>query len=207
MKNKFWIFLVIIFIMQIYSVSALTINSVNSNPSEIEPGENFVLNLKIENNLNEDIESVTVSLDLNPDISPTTGQIIYQLPFAPYKSSNEARIDEILEREDEKASFDLTVFSDASSGTYMVPVQVSYTLSDNGTLVKDENLGLVSVIINAKPKMDVSSESNLIKGTKGKISLKIINSGLGNAKFLSVNLNQIAGIQITSSKEVYIGNR
>lgn len=207
-KNKFWILLTVIFITQLYLASALTITSVASNPNEVQPGEKFSLDLKIENNLNQDIEDVIVSLDLNANINPVTGQIISSaVPFAPYQSSNEVRIDSINEDDNEKADFDLTAFSDAVSGTYTIPVQISYTLSDNGTRVNNENLGLVSVIINAKPKIDVSSEGSvLIKGIKGKISIKVVNSGLGDAKFLSISLNQIAGLQITDSSKVYIGN-
>jgi len=198
MKTKFFILLTAIFLTQIYLASALTITSVISNPAEVQPGEKFSLDLKIENTLNQDIEDVVVSLVL----SSAQGTI----PFAPYQSSNEIRIDSIDEDDNEKANFDLMAFSDSVSGTYTIPVQVSYTL-DNGTRVSNENLGVVSVIINAKPKIDVSSEGGLlIKGTNGKISIKVINSGLGDSKFLSVSLKSISGIQLTNSNKVYIGN-
>lgn len=198
MKTKILIFLTAIFFAQIYLVSALTIASVTSNPSEIQPGEKFSLGLEIENNLEEDIENVIVSLILNDKTNP--------VPFAPYQSSSEYTIEDISEGDDEKASFDLIAFSDALSGTYTIPVQVSYRL-DNGTQSLFESLGIVSVIINAKPKIDISSVGSvLIRGTKGKISIKVINSGLGDAKFLSVNLKQISGMKITNSDKVYIGN-
>jgi len=194
-KNKFWILLTAIFLTQIYLVSALTITSVTSNPNEVQPGEKFSLDLKIENNLNQDIEDVVVSLDLS--------KITY---FAPYQSSNEVRIDSINEDDNEKANFDLIASSDVISGTYTIPVTVSYTYTDSDG-VQNESLGVISVIVNAKPKIDVSSEGSvLIKGTKGKISIKVINSGLGDSKFLSISLNQVAGLRITDSNNVYIGN-
>jgi hypothetical protein len=206
-KNKFWILLIAIFITQLYLVSSLTISSVNTNPNEVQPGEKFSLDLKIENNLEDDVENVVVSLNLNAVISPTTGQVISSAPpFAPYQSSSEVIIEDINGEDDEKASFDLIAFSDAVSGTYNIPIQVSYKLN-NGTKVPSESLGVVSVIVNAKPQIDVSSEGGvLIKGTNGKISIKIVNSGLGNAKFLSISLNQISGMRITGSNKVYIGN-
>jgi len=198
MKTKFLILFAAIFIVQIYMASALTIRSATSNPSEVQPGERFSLNLKIENNLNEDVEDIVVNLVLS------SGQTV--IPFAPYQSSNEVRIDDIAEDDKENADFDLMTFSDATSGTYTIPVQVSYTLS-NGTRVSNENLGIVSVIINAKPKIGPSLEDSiLIKGTTGKITIKIVNSGLGDSKFLSVSLNSVSGIQTTSSSSVYIGN-
>jgi len=206
MKTKFWILFVTLFVAQLYLVSSLTITSVTSSPSEVQPGEKFSLDLKIENNLNQDIEDVVVSLELN-GVNPTTGQVISSVPFAPYQSSSEVRIDSINEDDKENANFDLMAFSDSASGTYTIPVKISYTLSNNGTRMDNENLGVVSVIINAKPEIDISSEGGaLIKGSKGKITIKIVNSGLGNAKFLSVGLKQIGGIQLTNSNKVYIGN-
>jgi hypothetical protein len=185
-----------LFIAQLYLASALTIRSATSNPSEVQPGEKFTLDLKIENDLNHDIDNVIVSLDLT------------KIPFAPYKSSNEAQIDRIDKNDDEKADFDLTAFSNAVSGTYLVPVMISYTYNGiNGTAVQNESLGVVSVIVNAKPNIVVSSVGNaLIKGQSGKITVQIVNSGLGTSNFLSVNLGNVNGISMTSSDNVYIGN-
>ncbi len=194
MKTKFLILFAVIFMAQIYLASALTIGSVTSTPSEVQPGEKFSLDLKIENDLNSDIENVIVTLDLSSN-----------LPFAPYQSSNEVQIDKIDEDDDEKADFDLSAFSNAVSGTYLIPVKISYDILNDS--VENESLGMVSVIVNAKPKIDLSSEGGvLIKGTEGTISLRIINSGLGDAKFLSVDLSSITGMEITSSDKVYLGN-
>ncbi len=190
MKSKLLILLTAIFIAQLYLASALTISSVTSNPSEVQPGEKFSLDLTIKNNLNQDAENVIVSLNLNQQ----------QIPFAPYQSSNEKKIDSIIEDDKEKVGFNLIAFSDAVSGIYNIPVQITY---NNGT---SENF-LVSVIINAKPKIDISSEGPvLIRGTNGKITIKIVNSGLGNSKFLSLSLSQVSGTQIIGPNNVYIGN-
>jgi len=196
--SKTAILLISIFILQVCFVSALTITSTTSNPTEVQPGEKISLTLNIENNLNEDIDNVVVSLGLT-----STTKVI---PFAPYQSSNEYRIDEILEGDKEKARFDLISFSDSESGTYTIPVKVSYNL-ENGTLISNQEIGLVTAIINAKPSIELSLENNaLIKGTNGKISIKIINSGMGESKFLSIKLNPINGIKMISSNKVYIGS-
>ncbi len=205
-NNKFWILFIAIFLTQLYLVSAITITSVNTNPDEVQPGGKFTLNLKIENNLEENADNVVVSLILNEIRIPTTGQIISTaVPFAPYQSSNEVRIDTIESDDHETASFDLIVFPNAVSGTYNLPVKINYDLSD-GTSEPEEDF-LVSVIVNAKPNIDVSSEGEaLIRGMNGKISIKIVNSGLGDAQFLNINLNPVLGMQITSTNKVYIGN-
>jgi hypothetical protein len=191
--TKILILLVAVLLAQTYLASALTITSVTSSPHDIQPGEKFSLDLKVENNLNQDIENVVVSLDLSKTI------------FAPYQSSNEVRIEGISQDDDEKASFDLIASSDAVSGTYTIPVKITYDL-DNGTAVTPEEF-IVSATISANPNIGVSSENNiLIKGTSGKLTIKIINSGLGGSKFLSISVQQVSGIKITSPNNVYIGN-
>jgi len=204
MKNKILILLAVILIMQICLASALTIGSVKSNPIEVQPGEKIHLSLTIKNDLTQDVENVIVSLNLN-GLTDTTGKIIIPvIPFAPYQSSNEDIIDSINEDEHETAGFDLIALSSADSGTYTIPVQIIYTGSDDNKS-STENF-LISATINAKPKIDISSETSLIKGTSGKITIKIVNSGLGSGKFISVNLKQVSGIKITSPNSVYIGN-
>lgn len=196
MKIKFLVLFAVILVAQVYLASALTISSATTNPSEIQPGDHFSLSLKVENTLSEDIENIVISLNLNG-----------QLPLAPYQSSNQVQIDRINSGDDEIANFELSALSNGVSGTYLVPVQISYNLQSNASAPPiNENLGVVSIVVNAKPQIDISSESTLIKGTQGKISLKIVNSGLGNAKFLSVSLSDFSAMQITGSNQVYIGN-
>ncbi len=193
MKNKILILFAAIVIVQLYLISALAIKSTSSDPDEIQPGEKFSLNLKIENDLGKDVTEVVIKLGLNEKI-----------PFAPYQSSSEYNIGEINKDDNENANFDLIAFSDATSGTYMIPVTVSY---NNGIPVEDEPLGLVSIIINAKPKIAISSENSiLIKGSNGKISLKVVNLGLGGCKFLNINAKEVSGVKITSPEGIYIGN-
>ena len=80
------IFLAILVINLIVGLaSALTISSVESMPGEINPGEKVTLSLTIENNLDQDVENVVVSLDLK------------DVPFAPYHSSNEVSFEKIKE--------------------------------------------------------------------------------------------------------------
>jgi len=197
MKKKLLIILTALFIAQICLASALTISSVSTDPSEVQPGEKVTLKLTIDNDLNQDIENVVVTIN-----ATSTSAI----PFAPYQSSNEERIDEIGEEDKEKVSFDLIALSNAESGTYTIPVTITYTLSDDDE-EGEPYTGLVSIIINAKPNIEISSQgSALIKGTSGKITLKIVNSGLGESKFMNVQISKVNGISLTSSDNVYIGN-
>ncbi len=66
---------------------------------------------------------------------------------------------------------------------------------------------MISLIITANPKLEIKKrESLLIKGEKNELTFEIINSGLGDAKFLSLKLEEIVGITILDSREKYIGS-
>ena len=190
MKDKL-IIIGIIAVLLINLASALTIDSVISSPAEIQPGERVNVELVIENNLGEDVEDVAVSLDLT------------NVPFAPYQSSSELSIDKIKDDNEEDLSFKLIADSDAKSGNYKLPVKIKYRINSENK----EDSGLISLIVNAKPKLDVSVEDSvLIKGKTADLKIKVTNSGLGEAKLLNIKLGNVLGIKMLSTDTVYIGS-
>jgi len=186
------IFLAILVINLIVGLaSALTISSVESMPGEINSGEKVTLSLTIENNLDQDVENVVVTLDLK------------DVPFAPYHSSNEVSFEKIKEDKEKTAEFDLIADSDAESMAYKIPVKISYTIGGNESLSE----GVISLIINARSEIQVNVEDSLlIKGRNADLKIKVINSGLGNAKLLSVEIKPVVGIKITDNEKKYIGD-
>lgn len=177
----------IIFVVQLIGIaSAVTITSVSSSPSRVNPGENVDISLTLKNNFDYDLKNVLVGLDLK------------NVPFAPYQQGSERVISELDEDDSESISFGLTALADAASGTYKVPVTISY----NSTIKTD----YISITINAAPKLDLSYEGTIIKGRNGELSIKVINSGLGEVKLLSMKLEDVPGIKILGEKYVYIGN-
>lgn len=182
---------IILLVSLVNLASALTITSVSSNPAEIQPGEKVSLDLTIENNLDKDVTDVVVSLDLT------------NVPFAPYQSSSEGRIGDLDEDDEETIKFDLIADSNAELGSYKIPVKISY---NNGSEIQNEK-GMISLIISASPKLEVSAEEGaFIKGSNVVLGINIVNSGFGGAKFLSVKLNEGLGFKIIGSNSVYIGN-
>lgn len=168
--------------------SALTINSVVTSPEDIAPGQEFSLKIELENNLGDDATDIDVSLNL------------LNVPFAPVKSS-EVSIDDLDDGDKEKASFDLIAQADAEAGTYKIPLNIVYKV-DNQTKNKSS---LVSVTVNAKPNLVLTSESSLIEGQKTKLDIKLTNTGLAKAKFLTVQIGS-GNYDVLSAKSVYIGD-
>jgi len=191
MKAKFvTLFMGMIFILGIGLGNALVINSVFTNPAEVQPGEKISVELAIENNLNEDIENVVISLDLS------------DVPFSPYQSSNQISLDKIKEDKEKEVEFELIADSDAESGAYKIPVKISYLINDS----EKESSGLIGLIVKANPNLELSSESILIKGRNSNLNIKITNSGLGDAKLLSLKIKNVVGIKVIGSNKAYIGD-
>jgi len=190
MKNKLILSIIAIILIQIYLANALTIASVSISPQQIAPGGNAKISLEIKNNLEEDLTNVEISLDLK------------DLPFAPYQSSSETTFDEIREDRSKTAEFEVVALSNAESGTYKIPVKLSYKDSEGE---KVEKTSYISLIINSKPDLQIDYEGNLIKGKNNELTIKIVNSGLSSVKLLSLEVSGISGLKILSSKAVYIG--
>lgn len=181
---------IIVTLQLICIASALTINSVDISPKETTPGKKTTVNFDIENTLDDIVYNVNVALDL-------TG-----LPFAPYQSSNQASVDEINDGKSYSFNFELLANADAESGVYKIPVIIDYTIDSE----RKQTKGLISIIINALPKIEISSDKSfLIKGQENSLTIKITNSGLGDARLLSVKLKDIQGIKYLNSNNVYIG--
>jgi len=169
-------------------VSALNIDSVSINPQEVAPGKSVEVKIVLENNLDDDVSNVDVSLNLA------------SVPFAPEKTT-EVFFNEILSDKSKDAIFDLIANSDAESGVYKIPLAISYD-AENGS---EKKATFISITINGKPELSLNADNFLLVGNN-KLTIKITNSGLAKAKFLELNAQSGAGYSIISASKVYIGD-
>lgn len=166
-------------------VSAIVISSADSD--NIAPGQEGKLTIVLKNNNNQDLEDVSLSLDFS------------NLPLSA-KGSSEETLDEF--NEDDRESFVFTIRADVSAkpADYKIPYIISY--KNASSLQK----GTVSVRVSASPDMEFSSSvQNPIVGQKGKITLKLTNKGLGEARFISVKLIP-EGFTLLSEDSAYISS-
>ena len=193
MTSKTPLFAICMILLSLSLVSAVSIKDVSSSPTQVEPGEIASITIEIENILEKDVYNLNVKLDLS------------ESPFAPYQSSSEKFVEEILEGDDEKFTYKLIVLPSTSSGIYKVPVQIDYVDEDGNASTKTE---LISITVNAEPELKISVEepSALIRGSENSFSLKIINSGLADIKFVYFTVGEVNGINFLSEKEQYIGD-
>lgn len=169
--------------------SAVTIKDISVSPSTVEPGKTASVRVSLENNFDEQIDNVQVAVDLT------------NVPIAP-KSSSSVFVEKIKSDKSDDFEFDISVNSDAEAGVYKFPVLIKYEFN-NKTIQEGS---LVSLTVNAKPILDLSTDGFLLANQKGTLTIKITNLGLAKARFLEANLGDSSGYQILSSKKNYIGD-
>ncbi len=178
--------------ISITMISAITIKDVSSSPNEIIPGEIASVSIEIENIFEENVENLNIKLDLS------------EAPFAPYQSSSEKYLEELDDGDEETFVFKLIALPETNTGIYKIPVKINYEYEGENKTKED----LISLIVNSKPELKVSLEDSvvLIKGKENKISIKIINSGLSDTKFVYLETLDISGIKFLDEKEKYLGD-
>lgn len=210
-KTLLSIMLGILLVANILMVSAVTIKDVSSTPDEVEPGEVFDISIEIENTHYFNIEDIKVRLILTEEkgeTNPLTGIAETQgaeVPFAPYQASSEKFLEDLESDKKEDFKFKLIVLPDTSTGVYKVGVEITYVDGEGNDYSKDE---LISVIVNSKPELKVSLEDSivLIKGQENTFSVRLVNSGLADVKFVYMNAREVSGMRYISEKEQYIGD-
>lgn len=165
---------------------------VNADYVTIYPGEQGKVKIEIENNEDFDIEDVSFVLDLE------------DLPFTSVGSS-EKDIDEIDEDDDDSISFTLRASSSIEPGDYNIPYTMKYVnAEDTDEGFKKE--GSFGIRVSAKTDLDFSIEvkEGPIIGQEGRVSLEIINKGLGEIKSVSVQIMP-EGFELLSKDKVFVG--
>jgi len=166
--------------------SAVVINSVNT--PLISPGDEGEIRIEVENTLNTDVQDVSIALKFET------------LPFIPIGTS-EQLVDEINEDDDEDFVFRIKSSSDAKAGDYEIPYTLQYEI--NGET--KTRTGTIGLRVRASPDLVFSiSTENPVVGQRGKITLKIINKGFSDARFVSVTALS-DGFTILSDSQEYIG--
>ncbi len=171
----------------------LAIKDVVSEPKEIAPGQTAIISLLLQNIANSIIKDIRVTLDIKGK------------PFAPVGSSNQKSILYLKPGEYINLSFNLIAEGDADADVYQMPVIFEYVDELGTKYSKNSTIGL---IVGSAPELDVIIDSTTIykAGMAGDVSIKFVNKGATDIKFLNVKLNNIENSITKSNEEVYVGN-
>jgi len=176
----------IFLVLTLSLISAVTVESVDTG--KFLPGSSDQVTVTLKNNLQDDVTDVSFSLNLAGTQFTTIG-------------SSEDSIDEIQTDDSENFRFILKTPPEIKPGDYNIPYTITY---NDGTAIVKKN-GSFGITIGAKTELSysVTSEKNVL-GEKDSLKLNIVNSGLGDVRFVSVKVEGV-GMDILSTKEEYIG--
>lgn len=173
------------------SLSFASAVNVDAEYASIFPGEEGKIRIDLKNNNNFDVELISIELNLE------------DIPFVAIGSS-EKSIDELDEDDKESVTFTIKPSAEIVPGDYEIPYILKYTNVDTGN--EATKSGAFGLRVDAKTDLTFSVESkNNIINQKGKLTLKVINQGLGEARFVSVQVFP-QGYELLSPEIVYIGN-
>ena len=187
MKTKI-ITIFALFILSLSFASAVVISDVSQQ--ELFPGEQTNLDLSVKNTLNDDIEDVSLNL------------VFDNTPFIPIGGSEDG-VDEIRDGNTKNFHYVIKASQDIKPGDYNIPYEITFLDTR-----KDETItktGSIGIIVSARTELDYSAEiENNVINEQGKVTLKIINSGFGDIKFVNVQIFPEGFILLGSAND-YIG--
>jgi len=187
-------------LLALYLISMLAFTSalvVDADYKIAYPGEEVSIGIDVDNNFGYDIEDISIQL------------ILDDVPFTSVGSS-EKSLDDLDDGDDDSKTFTLKASTSTVPGDYDIPYIIRYTNAEETNATSENKTGSFGIRISAKTELDFSVESSgdttdtALVGGKGKISLKVINQGLGEIKFVSVQIFP-SGFELTSGDKIYIG--
>ncbi len=176
----------------------LAVEQFATQPSVTAPGSKTKLTIMLKNYATSLLKDIKVSLDLGKSSDTTT-------PFSPVGSTNEKVVSYIEPQGTVPLEFELLVDPDAVSKSYKIPISIKYSDSVN----KDYNKSnIVTIVVGDDPDISVGIDSATVytAGSAGEVTVKIVNKGLPDMKFVNVYIAKSDKYMIGSPAEVYIGN-
>ena len=191
--------------------STLSVESVETEPELIVPGQTNKVKVTLTNIADSVIKDVTFKLDLTystilsqvTTLDPLAGYSA--LPFAPVNSATEKKVRFINPGKSHVFEYDIIADSDAESRVYKVPIEITYYDELDNKYTKNDIIGL---IVGTPPDLSVVVDStDLTLGKKvGTVTLRVINKGFTDVKFLDLWVESNGVYELLSAPEVYIGN-
>jgi hypothetical protein len=173
----------------------LSIISVKTLPEKIKPGDDVEVIVTLKNTVPVLMKNIDVNFDLGADdevftpIGSTTKRDVISL-------GKGASIDLI---------FNLAVDNAADPKVHKIPLTIDYEDEFGNEYSVDT---LTGIKVETEPELRYSIDDSEVKtfGTSGKVIVKIVNSGLADIKFLTLELMESEDYKIISVPEVYLGN-
>jgi len=169
-----------------------------AEPPVVAPGSKAKLTIILRNYATSLLKDIKVVLELGKSGDEVT-------PFSPVGSTNEKVLAYIRPESSEPVEFEIIADPDALSKSYKIPISIKYSDSLGRNYSKSN---IITIIVGGEPDVSVGIDSSTIytAGAAGEMTVKIVNKGLPDMKFVNVRLDKSDRYRVISPSEVYIGN-
>jgi len=176
----------------------ISVDKFITEPAVVAPGSKAKLTIVLKNYATSLLKDIKVVLDLGKSGDEAT-------PFSPIGSTNEKVLAYIEPESTKSMEFEIIADPDAVSKSYKIPISIKYSDTLGRNYSKSN---IVTVIVGGEPDVSVGIDSSTIytAGAAGEMTIKIVNKGLPDMKFVNVKLNKSDKYRVMSPAEVYIGN-
>ena len=174
--------------------AVLVVDSYKVTPSPITPGQTVKVEMQLRNAGRIAVKNVDVSIGLEDGKFSTIG------------SGAKKRVDYIGFGETETVVFELASDTSTEVKVYNIPVTLKFKDERNKEYT---DTAKISLVVNAKPEISLTVDKTVFtsKTVPGTVSLKVVNKGVVNMKYLTVKLIQTPDYDVLSpSNEAYVGN-
>lgn len=172
--------------------TALVIDSVD-RPDRVAPGSTAVMNITISNLANTHFQNIDVSLDLSGEMPVAVGD------------TTRKRIQTLDGGDSATLSYPVMVDENADAGVHRIPVTLAYENIAGTGFTKQQQTGLV---IGGESDVQVSLERTDLHraGARGDVTVRVVNQGVGQARFVDLSIPDEDGFEVLSTDSVYVGN-
>ena len=172
---------------------SLSIADIKLDPEVLVPGGIGTVTVIVHNDADQKVTSGSMKLDLG------------SVDIIPVGASNQQRFTEIQAGEDAALSFELAPSPSITPGVYKVPVNLTFKDQQGNSYTMSETIGLR---VGATPDVSIVVDENNLEGEdkEGEVFIRVTNKGLGEIKFVNIELAADPSYEFSGSSERYVGN-
>ncbi|MEM4268214.1 MAG: COG1361 S-layer family protein [Candidatus Woesearchaeota archaeon] len=196
----------------------IAVQTISTNPKIFEPGKKGTIEVTVKNIASSPIRQVSVKLDLmltslasygtSSTLSTSSSKfssVLDTLPFANMDGPTEQKIAYLKPNEEATFAYNIMVYPSAESRVYKIPLIITFYDEQGNQITKTD---LVGIVVGSTPELEVLLDSYdvTMPGTSGRVTIKFVNKGVSEIKFVTVKLMSNDDHKLLSAEQDYVGN-
>jgi len=169
---------------------SLYITNIHTHPDELSPGSDAIISFKMENVAPHPLRDIIMQLELPSQLAP--------------EDVSKEKIRTLEGLTTIEKNFSILVLPNSKEGIYKIPFVVNY-IDEIGNSYTENNT--MSIRISAQPRIftELTSTDIYAGNLMGKVNIKMANKGVGDLKFLVIEMLPSNDYEIIGSSKDYIG--